>query len=133
MLYKNEKFALYSDRVVQGEHVAKVVSPVEIHSDYKSPAPEYSNILSFKFTINGKDIELPSGKEHHVKVLKGDHQSPLFVFGVADKQLPEDTGQKLGTNHSYTFRADMRPVLEQFRKKGFYEAFDGSRILKAFF
>ncbi|MDX1761795.1 MAG: hypothetical protein R3218_06540, partial [Christiangramia sp.] len=40
----------------------------------------------------------------------------------------KDNGDKLPPNYKYTFRVDMNPVLEQFESKGYYEAFDGSRI-----
>ena len=131
ILYQNEKFTLYKDKVVQGDNVAKVISSEEIRSNYQSPASaNYSNLVSFKFTINEKDIELPSGNDHHVKIAENELESPVFVFGKADESSPENNGEKLKPNHEYTFRADMRPVLEQFQKRGFYEAFDGSRIAK---
>ncbi|MFV8838277.1 alpha-L-rhamnosidase-related protein [Salinimicrobium soli] len=130
-LFRNDKFTVYKDKVVQGDNVAKVISTEEIRSNYKSPASaNYSNLISFKFTINEKDNEMPTGRDHHVKISANEHESPIFVFGKADAQTPEDTGEKLKPNHDYTFRADMRPVLEEFEKKGFYEAFDGSRIAK---
>lgn len=129
VLYENEKFTVYEDSVVQGDHMARVVSPEEITSNYQSPASaNYSNLVSFKFTINEKDIELPSGNDHHVKIGADEHESPVYVFGKADEHTPEDTGEKLKPNHAYTFRADMRPVLKAFEEKGYYEAFDGSRV-----
>ena len=119
ILYQNDKFTVFKDKVVQGDNEAKVISSEEIRSNYQSPASaNYSNLVSFKFTINEKDIELPSGNDHHVKIAEDEHESPVFIFGKADEQTPEDTGEKLKPNHEYTFRADMRPVLEQFEKKG---------------
>lgn len=131
VLYESDEFTIYKDRVVQGENIATVISPTGLRSNYQSPASaNYSNFVPFKFTINEKDIELPSGDDHYVKIGENEHESPVFIFGKADEEIPQDTGEKLAPNHEYTFRVDMRPVLEQFEKKGYYEAFDGSRIAK---
>lgn len=131
VLYKSNEYTVYRDRVEQGNYVGKVNPSGEITSNYRSPATDdFSNVISFKFTINEKDIELPSGNDHHVKIEEGVRESPLYVFGVGDAHIPEDTGEKLPPNYEYTFRADMTPVMEEFEKKGYYEAFDGTRIAK---
>lgn len=129
ILYKSDEFTVYKDSVVQGQHKAEIHSPEKISSNYKSPASaNYSNLISFKLTINEKDIEMPSGTDHHVLIEKGEHESAVYVFGKADEHTPKDNGDKLPPNYEYTFRVDMSPVLEQFESKGYYEAFDGSRI-----
>lgn len=131
VLYSNDKFTIYLDSVVQGNHVARVISREKITSNYQSPAStNYSNRISFKFTINEKDIEMPSGTDHHILINPGEKLSPVYVFGEADKVIPEDKGETLPANYEYTFRVDMSPVLKQFEEKGYYEAFDGSRIAK---
>ena len=56
LIWKNSAFAVYSDSIVQGNFVAKVLSANEITSNYQSPANEFqSPELTFKFSINGKD------------------------------------------------------------------------------
>ncbi len=131
ILYKSDEYTVYKDSVIQGRHRAEILSAKEIQSNYKSPASEnYSNLISFKLTINEKDIEMPSGTDHHVLIEKGEHQSPVYVFGEADERKPENNGEKLPPNYEYTFRVDMSPVLDQFESNGYYEAFDGSRIAK---
>ena len=131
VLYESDEFTVYKDSVVQGQHKAEIHSPEKISSNYKSPASKnYSNLISFKLTINEKDIEMPSGTDHHVLIEEGEHQSPILVFGEADEYTPEDKGEKLPPNYEYTFRVDMNPVLKQFESQGYYEAFDGSRIAK---
>lgn len=128
-LYQSEEFTIYRDSVVQGKNFAKVISSGEITSNYQSLAREhYSNLISFKLTINEKDIEIPSGNDHHVLIENEEKQSPVIVFGVVDATTPADTGEKLSPNYEYTFRVDMSPVLEQFEEKGYYEAFDGTRL-----
>ncbi|HSI71103.1 MAG TPA: amylo-alpha-1,6-glucosidase, partial [Gillisia sp.] len=131
VLYKSNEYTVYRDRVEQGDYVGRVNPSGEMTSNYQSPATDdFSNVISFKLTINEKDIELPSGNDHHVKIEDGARESPVYVFGVGDTHTPEDTGDKLPANYEYTFRADMNPVLEEFEEKGYYEAFDGTRIAK---
>ncbi len=131
VLYKSDEFTVYKDSVIQNKHRAEIVSSKKISSNYISPASaNYSNLVSFKLTINEKDIEMPSGTDHHVLIEKGEHQSPVYVFGEPDEYKPEDKGEKLPPNYEYTFRVDMSPVLKQFESKGYYEAFDGSRVAK---
>ncbi|MCB0464210.1 MAG: hypothetical protein KDC78_00855, partial [Aequorivita sp.] len=131
ILYKSDAFAVYKDSVVQANNKAEIVSSDKITSNYKSPASEnFSNHITFKFSINEKDIELPSGMDHHLLIENGEHMSPVFVFGQADKKPVEDKGEKLPVNYDYTFQVDMSPILKQFDSKGYYEAFDGSRIAK---
>ncbi len=67
VLYKSKSFTIYNDSIVQGENKAVIVSNKKITSNYKSASTKnYSNLVSFKLTINEKDIELPSGNDHHV-------------------------------------------------------------------
>ena len=131
MLYESDQFTIYKDSVIQGPYKAEILSAEEIRSNYKSPASaNYSNLISFKLTINEKDIEMPSGTDHHVLIEEGERQSPIYVFGKEDELTPEEKGEKLPPNYEYTFRVDINPVLEQFESNGYYEAFDGSRIAK---
>ncbi|MEJ2006328.1 MAG: glycogen debranching protein [Cyclobacteriaceae bacterium] len=131
VLYSSEEFTLYSDRVVQDNNTAVVESPSRIRSNYKSKETEnYSRRIQFKFSINKKDNELPSGKNHWLMISNDEHESPVIEFGA---DAPEDPAERLPVNYQYTFRLDMRPVLSQFREKGYYEAFDGSRITESEF
>lgn len=131
LLYKSDEFQVYKDSVVQADNTAKILSSEEITSNYQSPATSnYSNLVNFKLTINEKDIEMPSGTNHQVLIGKEEHESPVFVFGKESEEIPEDKAGKLKPNHEYTFRADMSPVLKEFKEKGYYTAFDGSKIAK---
>ncbi|MCB0558412.1 MAG: hypothetical protein KDD09_05685, partial [Phaeodactylibacter sp.] len=132
-IYPSDAFTLYADKVVQGENQAVALSPTHLTSNYKSPASEnYSRLVTFKFSINEKDNELPPGKDHWLAIGE-EHQSPVLRFGELPENAPEDPGTFLPVNYEYTFRVDMSPVLEQFEEKGYYEAFDGSRVAKADF
>ncbi|MEM8896183.1 MAG: hypothetical protein AAGC88_16515 [Bacteroidota bacterium] len=129
-IYQNEKFAIYSDRVVQGENVAEVISPTSIKSNYKSPASAtYSRLIEFKFSINEKDNELAPGTNHWI-IIGDEKESDLIAFGEAPDPKPDAPTDFLPTNYEYKFKVDMRPVLDQFESLGYYEAFDGSRVAK---
>ncbi len=131
VLYQSDAFTVYSDKVVQGDFEARVLSPEHIVSNYRSTASEqYSRLLTFKFSINEKDNERPSGHDHWLIIGEGEHESPIINFGQDDAPNPGDPGTKLPANYEYTFRLDMRSVLEQFDEKGYYKTFDGSKVAK---
>ena len=134
LLYESAAFSVYPDSIVQGKNRAVVVSPTHIKSNYKSPASEtFSRLVTFKFSINQKDNEAPSGKDHWL-IISEEHQSPIIVFGAPPPGPPsEKPATPLPANFDYTFRVDMSAVLEQFDRKGYYEAYDGSRVAKADF
>ncbi|GAA4280064.1 alpha-L-rhamnosidase-related protein [Gaetbulibacter aestuarii] len=130
-LYASKAFTVYKDSIVQGKNKAVIVSSDEMTSNYISPMyANYSNFISFKISINEKDIEMPSGKNHHVLIENGSHESPVFTFGKITRNAVKDKGETLPTNYNYTFQVDMSPVLDQFKKQGFYQAFDGTKIAK---
>ncbi|MCB0547217.1 MAG: hypothetical protein KDD19_06475 [Phaeodactylibacter sp.] len=132
-IYQSGAFTLYPDKVVQGDNQAVALTPTHLTSNYKSPASEsYSRLVTFKFSINEKDNELPAGKDHWL-VIGEEHESPVIRFGEMPEAVPEAPGTFLPVNYEYTFRVDMSPVLDQFEEKGYYEAYDGSRVAKADF
>lgn len=133
ILYQSDAFTLYKDKVVQGSNTATVVSPAHIRSNYKSPASAtFSRLIKFKFSINEKDNELAPGNDHWV-VINNEKESPVVVFGQLPQPAPDAPATYLPVNYEYTFRVDMNPVLKQFDEKGFYEAYDGSKVAKADF
>ncbi|MCF8346366.1 MAG: hypothetical protein K9G38_04075 [Bacteroidales bacterium] len=128
VLYQSDEFTVYTDKVVQGEYVARALSSTHMVSNYRSTASEnYSRRITFKFCINEKDIELPSGTDHWL-IIDKEHASPVIQFGETPHPMPAEPGTMLSTNYEYTFRVDMSPVLSSFEQKGYYEAFNGSRI-----
>jgi len=132
-IYQSDAFALYPDKVVQGDNQAVALSPTHLTSNYKSPASaNYSRLVIFKFSINEKDNELPPGKDHWVAIGE-ERESPVFRFGELPESMPEAPGTFLPVNYEYTFRVDMSPVIKQFEEKGYYEAYDGSRVAKTDF
>lgn len=129
-LYKSDTFTVYSDKVIQGDHVAKVVTPTHIKSNYRSSFGEkFSNLIKFKVSINEKDNEFSSGTNHWV-IINEQHESPIITFGKQPDPLPKNVKGFLPFDYEYTFKVDMSPVLKEFEEKGFYEAFDGTRVAK---
>jgi len=130
ILYQSDVFTIYSDKVVQGKYEAKVLSPEHIVSNYNSTANEqYSSLLKFKFSINEKDNELPSGNDHWI-IIQDEHISPVITFGEYSDSIPKEPDTILPVNYEYTFRLDLRPILEQFKENGYYETCDGNKIAK---
>ncbi len=129
-LYESKQYTIYKDGVKQGNNIAQVVSRNHLVSNYQSLVHEnYSRLISFKFSINEKDNEKVSGADHWI-IIGDEHESPVIEFGSDNASLPADPGTKLPANYRYTFRLDMSPVFKQFDEKGYFEAFDGSRIAK---
>ncbi len=133
ILYSSDSYTLYRDKVVQGKNVAEVKSPFHITSNYRSPASStFPRLLTFKFSINEKDNELPPGANHWVVIDEG-NRAPVVTFGEKPGPLPDTPSDYLPTNYEYTFLLDVSPVLRQFEEKGYYEAWDGSRVAEADF
>ena len=130
VLYQSDAFTVYADKVVQDDFTGQASSPTHISSNYHSSASEdFSRRITFKFSINEKDNELPSGADRWI-IIDREHVSPVILFGETAAAMPDDPGSKLPVNYAYTFRLDMTPVLSQMKKKGYYEAFDGSRVAR---
>ncbi|GAC1300404.1 MAG: hypothetical protein NVSMB24_00940 [Mucilaginibacter sp.] len=131
-IYSSKAYSIYPDRVVQGKYTAKAISDVELTSDYHSPANLYkSPVIDFKFSINGKDNEMPSGNDHHFTCIAQTNETPLIKFGEsqADKKaIPPDAYLKAST--VFKIRLDMRAVLKAFKDQGYFTCFNGDKIYK---
>ena len=113
LLHESDAYTLHKDKVVQGNNVATAVSPAQIKSNYVSPASAtFSRLIKFKFSVNEKDNEMAPGDDHWV-LIKDEHESPVAVFGQRPDPIPDQPASYLPTNYTYTFRADMRAVLQQ--------------------
>ncbi|MFZ1749939.1 MAG: hypothetical protein WAU01_07090 [Saprospiraceae bacterium] len=133
IIYTSKSFTIFKDKVVQGDHLAEVVSPSHIKSNYLSPTSiKFSRLIKFKFSINEKDNELPSFVDHWINI--GDeHESPVIIFGEKPQPIDQQPETYLPTNYDYTFKVDVSSVLIQFEEKGYYETYDGSKIAKTDF
>ncbi|WP_232324613.1 MGH1-like glycoside hydrolase domain-containing protein [Pedobacter cryoconitis] len=134
-LYQSEAYTLSKDRVTQGAFEAIALSPTTIHSNYQSPVNlDISPDLSFKFSINGKDNEMASGKNHQISIIAvdGKFETPVIRFGQQLKE-PLSKGVFLRPDTKFTIKLDLREVLADFASKGFYTTYDGTKIYKADF
>ena len=116
-LYTAASYGVYHDRVEQGKWKAKAVSPFEMSSSYESMANQFlSPVISFKFSINGKDNEMPSGIDHHFTCIasNGICETPVIVFGKQLRHIAPTEGVYLEPETKLTIRLDMREVLKSF-------------------
>ena len=133
-IYRNEKFTLYNDSVVQGNFTAKILSEKELTSNYQSAVNQFkSNEISFKFSVNGQDNEMPSGTDHHFMcdAANGACATPVIKFGT---QLKMNANGKDNTylqpNTNLTVSVDMSDMFGAFATQGYYTLFNGNKIYK---
>jgi len=133
-IYQSDLFTVLPDRILQGEYEAKALSNIEIISNYGSEVnSKLSPRINFKFSINGKDNELPSGSHHSLVVLPNDAEgkSTTVKFGRPyqdETGIPE--GMFLAKNTKIHIKLDLRSVLDAFDKGGYYTNFNGLKIYK---
>ena len=129
-LYSSSHFQIYPDHVEQGQYKGKAVSSTEMTSNYQS-SHFYSSVIQFRFSLNGKDNELPYRISHEANIFPQSGKPVIVnaIFGqqqqFPDKQLKE---KNLPQNTRVIFRLDFRPVLNSFKKKGYYESPHGKKI-----
>lgn len=135
-VYQSTTYRIYSDKVVQGDFTAVAISPTELNSNYRSPeADKYSPNISFKFSINLRDNEMVSGKDHHITLQPENGSCVTTVqFGKQLIQtIPVSEGVNLAPNTQWTIRLDMREVFSTFREKGYYTLYNGEKLDQADF
>jgi len=135
-IYQSKAYSIFGDKVVQGNFTANAISATTLTSNYRSPeADNYSPSISFKFSINCRDNEMITGKDHHVtlKPMNGKCATTV-VFGT---QLNETTAvpseTNLPENTVWTIQLDMRKVFSSFEKDGFYTFYHGDKLAKTDF
>lgn len=132
VIYKGNTYTVYDNRVEQGKFKAVAISKDEIQSDYESPADKgYSPTIHFKFSINSRDNELPAGEEHIItlKPENNAYTSPVILFG--ERYTAIDTNAEttpLPYRTAWTVKVDMSPMLDAFKKQGFYETPTGDIV-----
>lgn len=131
-LYSCEAYTVYPDSVVQGEYVAKAVSPFEITTNYRSQsAAATSSLARFRFSMNSRDNELNAGSYHAAYVRPGAENDTVYNFGAVGvsepvgADIPTDT---LPKNTKWKVSLDMRPILRSFDQRGYYVAAGGDTI-----
>lgn len=135
-IYKSDAFSIFNNRVEQGNFEATALSSGEMSSNYRSPeADKYSPTISFKFSINLRDNEMVSGKDHSITLQPENGSCATTVqFGKQLIQtIPVAEGVNLAPNTQWTIRLDMHEVFEAFRGKGFYTLYNGDKLDQADF
>lgn len=136
IMYKSDKYTVYTDRVEQGEFTSLVPGSYEMTSDYRSLNAVIDPVIQFKFSINGRDNELAFGVNHQANILPSEDDATLLemTFGQrSDLGSHKDASQPLPPNTRVRFRVDFNAVLKAFREKGFYDDILGNRIFAADF
>src|SRR5664279_1040743 len=134
-VWQSKEFNIYPDSIVQQhQFTARAISSTELVSNYQSPANAFiSPKISFKFSINGKDNEMPSGRDHRYNDLStsGYAETPVVLFGkqwLDSSAVPDNA--TLAINTKLKIRLDMRGVLSELNEKGYYTTFKGDKIYK---
>jgi hypothetical protein len=133
-IWQSDAYTLYRDRVVQGRFEGRARSATELVSNYESPANAFqSPLVAFKFSINGKDNEMPSGQDHQLVAVPRPGgaaiETPLIVFGQRYVDAtPPPANTYLAPNTPVKIRLDLRPVLAAFKKQGYYTTFKGEKL-----
>ncbi len=132
-IYSSPAYSIYPSKVVQGNFEAVALSPSGLVSNYESAANTFlSPVIDFKFSINGKDNEMPSGSDHHFTcpTTGGDCVTPLIRFGSQLKTTGKPSGKYLQPGTRMKIMLDMRHVFRAFDSTGYFTAFNGSKIYK---
>ncbi|MFY9150593.1 MAG: hypothetical protein WAO52_01145 [Prolixibacteraceae bacterium] len=133
-IYKSDSYSIFSNHVKQGNFKATALSSGEMSSNYRSPeADKYSPTVQFKFSINSRDNEMASGKDHQITLQPENGSCVTTVqFGKQLIQtIPVAEGIILAPNTRWTIRLDMREVFKAFREKGFYTFYNGDKLDQA--
>ncbi|WP_223649236.1 MGH1-like glycoside hydrolase domain-containing protein [Hymenobacter psoromatis] len=135
-VWHSDAYSLYHDSVAQGTNHARALSATELTSNYRSPANEtQSPLITFKFSLNGQDNELPPGQDNTFLALPPAPgttlATPVIVFGQRSVNArPVPAATYLAPNTQLKIRLDMRPVLAAFQKQGFYTTYKGEKLYK---
>ncbi|MDP4206119.1 MAG: glycogen debranching protein [Bacteroidota bacterium] len=128
VIYKSDKFTVYSNSVIQPPYKAVSLSPNQLISNYQGII---SPTIKFKFSINGNDNEADHGIDHMVTIRpqNGTYVSKLIKFGVQSVDtMATKVDEILKPETKWIVRLDMRDVLKSFKGKGFFTLFNGEKI-----
>jgi hypothetical protein len=132
-LYKSDTYIIWPDRVEQGQFTARADSPDHMVSDYVSMNADIDPVIQFKFSINGRDDELPFAVNHQANIYPDSGKTVVLnvVFGQqSDLRTNADATRPLPQNTRVRFRVDFNNVLKSFSEKGYYDDIRGNRIFK---
>ena len=128
-LYKTGAYTLTGSGVKQGRFEASAKSRTEIVSNYRT---EYDEDVEVKFVVNGTLHDI-AGYESNRLFFNSKHDrvvSPVYTFGRRESSdfAGRGEGESRDGVTTVTFRVDMRPVLEAFKRQGYYEFYNMKRV-----
>lgn len=135
-IFYSKEFSVYSNEVKQSSFTGKAISSTSMTSNYLSPdANKYSPTVQFKFSINSRDNEMATGKNHIVTLQPKNGRFVTNVeFGNQMIEIDKNSEKRnLPKNTIWTIKLDMRKVLSSFQENGFYTLYNGEKISKADF
>ncbi|PEN13430.1 glycogen debranching protein [Longibacter salinarum] len=129
MLYDSDRFQVTDTSVAQGDFRATAPSRTMLTSNYQRER----TAINFKFSINGRDNERPSGDDIRLRLSPagGEVLTPVYVFGKrSPTSFPEPgfAAPRPSGTMEVTFRVDMKPMLRAFRAQGVYTPPSGDPI-----
>ena len=76
-LYSSKDFSISENQITQADFTATAHSATHLTSNYHSLAYQhFSRLLTFKFSLNEKDNELPAGQDHWLVIGEGRRSRP---------------------------------------------------------
>lgn len=130
VLFSSDDFTVTTDSVIQGDYVAKALSDYSLVTNYKSPETSgISSLLHFRLSLNSRDNELRPGIDHQVLV----GTDTVFTFGDCPATTDESLKAKahpLSPDTQWTLKVNMAPVLDSFKRYGYYVAAGNDTIYK---
>ena len=134
-LYSCNEYAVFPDSVTEEDYSARAISANAIESNYlcNQPDVQRGSNIRFRLAINHRDNELAQGLYHVADIYNPD-SGHKFQFGTVDNDSSyiisseQNDTSAIPTNHPWTVRVDMRPMLRDFSDKGFYVTPTGDTI-----
>ncbi|HYE65721.1 MAG TPA: amylo-alpha-1,6-glucosidase [Pyrinomonadaceae bacterium] len=129
ILYRTDAYTLASDGVKEGQFEAAARSRTEIASNYRSL---YDQNIQIKFAVNGTLNDIADYENHRIFFSSEDDRviSPVYVFGQRESNdfIGRGEGRDQDGRTTVIFRLDLRPLLEAFKRQGYYEFYNLKRI-----
>jgi len=129
-LHRTDAYTVTDTSVVQGDFRAYAPSRTRLTSNYQRER----TAINFRFSINGRDNEAPSGNDLRLRFdpVGGRFLTPVYVFGERpDAGFPQPTTvtrRPDSDSIEVVFRVDMKPMLRAFRQTGSYDPPSGEPI-----
>ena len=122
-------FTIESDRVRQGDYLAKALSTTALESNYPVTSNTIRQPILYKLSINGQDNEAGFGQNHYLNIPPGITQfyAPTIHFGQTDF-VPKFIEPPINDNIEVHFRVDFRSVLKAWANTGVFISTTGDSI-----